>query len=360
VGNDVVLTSDVLLGIDDLIANARMRIPREKIAEQRAMLVQEVTAGIDAYNAHYLDPDPVKAMTLSQRALIQQLLRQQIETKMIYQDFRKTVPKEQLPSVEENVDRHFEESQLKVLMKRENVISRADLQNALLAKGSSLETEKRIFMEKVVSQMWAQEQLKPAGKEGKSGKPEDEEVTHEEMLAWYNAHLKDFEKPAKARWEELMISFARHFDRREAYDAMAALGNRVCQGASLADVARSASEGPTARAGGMRDWTNKDSLNSENLNQAIFGLPVGRLSPILESENGLHIVRVVERRELTRTSFLDAQKEIKESIKTERFQKRYKEWVEKLHAKYLVWTVFDKSLQEQNKQDDDDNRYVDH
>ena len=147
VGNEIVLTSDVVIGIDDMIANAKGRIPPDKVAEQRAALVQEVTAGIDAFNAHYLDPDPVKAMSLSQRGLINQLLRQQIDVKMIFQDFRKTVPKEALPSIEENVNRHFDENQLKVLMKRENVVSRADLENALHAKGSSLDREKRIFME---------------------------------------------------------------------------------------------------------------------------------------------------------------------------------------------------------------------
>jgi parvulin-like peptidyl-prolyl isomerase len=347
VGNDVVLTSDVLTGIDDVMAKPRIRIPSDEVAKQRAALVQhEVIAGIDAFNAHYLDPDPVKSMSLSQRGLINQLVRQQIDVKMIYQDFCKTVPKEVLPSIEENVNRHFEENQLKILMKRENVVSRADLENAFRAKGISLERAKRIFMEKIVAQQWAQEQLKPEGKEGNS---EEKEVTHEEMLSWYNAHLKYFEQPAKARWEELMISFARHSNHDEAYAAVAALGNRVLAGASLADVAKSASEGPTARRGGLRSWIPKDSLSSEKLNQAIFTLPVGQLSAILESQSGYHIVRVVERRELTRTSFVDAQKKIKEQIM---FEKRYKEWMEKLHAKYPVWTVFDNNPQEPKNSDD--------
>ncbi|MGA2254800.1 MAG: hypothetical protein ABSG53_09075, partial [Thermoguttaceae bacterium] len=160
VGNDVVLTSDVLIGIDDMMANARIRIPPDKVAKQWAALVQEVTAGIDAFNAHYLDPDPVKAMSLSQRRLIHQLVRQQIDAKMIYQDFRKMVPKEALPPIEESVNRHFEENQLKILMKRENVGSRADLENALRAKGSSLEREKRTFMERILAQQWVQEQVR--------------------------------------------------------------------------------------------------------------------------------------------------------------------------------------------------------
>ena len=349
VGNDVILTSDVLVGIDDMMARAKGRIPPEKFAEQRAALVEEVTAGIHEFNAHIKDPDPAKGMSPSNRARIIQLLQQQIEVKLIYQDFRKNVPPEALPSIEENVNRHFEETQLKVLLKRENAVSLADLETALRAKGSSLEREKRIFMEQVVSQQWIQQKVKP-DEEGK----EKDEITHEEMRTWYQAHLKDFEHPAKAHWEELMVSFARHPNRDEAYQLMAAQGNRVLAGASLANVAKSASEGPTASEGGLRDWTHKDSLSSENLNQAIFGLPVGQLSHILESDNGFHIVRVVERQEFSRTSFLEAQKQIKENIRKERFQKRYTEFVEDLRRKYPVWTVFDNALQEPKNPDDED------
>ncbi len=46
VDKDVILTSDVFPGIDDMMNRAKGRIPPEKVAEQRAMLVQEVTAGI--------------------------------------------------------------------------------------------------------------------------------------------------------------------------------------------------------------------------------------------------------------------------------------------------------------------------
>jgi hypothetical protein len=348
VANDVVLTGDVFAGIDDMIGGNRNRIPPEKFAEQRAAVAEEVTAAIHEFVSHHNDPDPVKAMSLSHRGLIYQLVRRQVEVKMIYQDFQRNVPKERFPEIQESVNRHFDETQLKVLMKRENVVSRADLENALRAKGSSLDRERRIFFEQVVAQQWVQQQLKPENPNG--GKPEEEEVTHEEMLAWYNAHKKEFELPAKARWEELMVSFARHANHDEAYAILAGLGNQVIIGVPLADVAKKGSEGPTAQQGGQRDWTLKDSLASEVLNQALFSQPIGQLSPrILESEDGFHIIRVLERQELSWTSFLDAQKQVKEKIQNERYEKRYKKFLEELQAKYPASTVFDKSLEEQKK-----------
>ena len=354
VGNDVVLTSDVLVAIEDLISGAKGKMPPEKYAEQRAAVVKEVTAGIEAFNAHYRDPDPAKAMSFSQRGLIMQLLRKQMDTKMLYQDFRANMPKdnkEALQQIEETVRKHFDEYQLKTLLKRENVDSLSDLENALQAKGSSLDREKKIFKEQVIASQWLQEKVKPEKDKA------EEEVTHEEMLAWYNAHLKEFEQPAKARWEELMISFARHRNHDEAYAAMAALGNRVLAGATLADVAKSSSDGLTAKQGGQWDWTHKGSLASDTIDAAIFSQPVGQLSPkILESENGYHIIRVVERREMTRTSFLDAQKEIKEKIKKERLDRKVKDFMEEVRKKYPVWTVFDNLLKEAKKLDDDQYR----
>src|SRR5207244_203567 len=161
----------------------------------------------------------------------------------------------------ENVNRHFDNSQLKVLMKREKVVSPAELENALHAKGSSLQHERRIFQEQFIAQQWAQQQLKPEG----------EEITHADMIAWYQAHQKDF----------------------------------------------------------------------ETINDAIFSLPAGQLSPIVEATDGYHIVRVVERKELERISFLEAQKEIKDKIQKERFEKKYQEYVKKLREKFPIWTVFD-------------------
>jgi peptidyl-prolyl cis-trans isomerase SurA len=232
-------------------------------------------------------------------------------------------------------------------MKREKVVSLSDLETALRAKGSSLDRERKIFQEQFIAQQWAQQQIKP----------DDAEITHQDLIDWYQAHLKDFEQQPRVRWEELAITFARHPndpEHREAYAALAALGNRVIAGASLAEVARSASDGATAHQGGKWDWTHRDSLDSKTINDALFSLPPGQLSPILEAADGFHIVRVVERQELTRTSFLDAQKDVKEKIQKDRFEKKYKEYVEELRKKFPIWTVFDASLAPPHNPDDDD------
>ena len=109
----------------------------------------------------------------------------------------------------------------------------------------------------------------------------------------------------------------------------------------FADVARARSHGSTASDGGRRDWTTKGALVSEALDHAIFSLPVGQLSTILEDKFGYHIIRVVERVDAHRTPFRDAQVDIEEEIKKSHRKANLEKYFEQLRKDVRVWTIFD-------------------
>jgi parvulin-like peptidyl-prolyl isomerase len=270
----------------------------------------------------YIDPE--------RAVVIQRLIRQQIETKLIYQDFRKTVPAENMPNVEQAITRQFEQTELKKLLKQENVPSREELEWKLRAKGTSIDREKRGFMERTVAQQWIRQQIKL-----------DDEITHEQMLTWYQAHATEFDKPARAKWEELMVRTSKYPSKEEARQAIAQMGNQVLSGVPFAQVAKTQSDGSTATAGGARDWTSKGSLVAEDMDRALFGLPLGQMSQIMESPTGLHILRVTEREAASRTPFLEAQVDVRDKIRQERTKKQLQEYVSRLQKQYPVWTVFD-------------------
>jgi len=137
------------------------------------------------------------------------------------------------------------------------------------------------------------------------------------------------------------VRFGARRTREEAWGILASLGNRVLSGEEFAAIAKQASEGPTASQGGRYDWTTKGSLRSKVIDEAIFSLPVGKLSTILEDGGGLHIIRVTERTEAGRTSFLDAQVEIREKLRMERHEKAVEDYLAKLRDRTPVWTIFD-------------------
>ena len=303
VGSEVILASEVLPAIDELLARYKDRIPSYQLEPQR-------------------------------RLLIEQQLKVPIETRLIYLDACRKIPKENLPKIEKTLGEQFEKSELPKMMKDANVETRGELDQKLRGMGTSLERRKQAFVQRALAQSWVHEQLKL-----------DEEMTYDEMLEYYRQHLEDFDRPVRARWEELMVRLSKYRSKEEAYAAIAQMGNQTLAGVPLAEVAKSRSDGPTASEGGVRDWTHKGSLVCEELDRALFGLPVGQLSPILESENGLHIIRVTERELGGRLPFAEAQAEIRPKIRQQRAKRQWEAYVARLREQIPVWTIFDDQAQ---------------
>jgi parvulin-like peptidyl-prolyl isomerase len=140
----------------------------------------------------------------------------------------------------------------------------------------------------------------------------------------------------------LSVRFDKFPAERDAYAALAAMGNEVyLGGAALSAVAKRSSQEPEAENGGQHAWTNRGSLASKPLDEAIFSLPLDRLSEIIRDDRGLHIVRVLERTEDSYTPFLEAQVEIKEKIKNERRTAEVMAYLEKIRGNIRVWTIYD-------------------
>ncbi len=111
-------------------------------------------------------------------------------------------------------------------------------------------------------------------------------------------------------------------------------------GRAWAEVARSRSHGFTASEGGQHDWTTKGSLAFDEIDAALFALPVGSRSEIIRTRIGWHILRVVERKEAGRTRFEDAQADIREKLRRRNIQQQIVDYLEQLRADKKIWSVY--------------------
>ena len=313
-----------------------------------------------------------RAEILSQRdVLTEQIVRQFVETKLLYNEFLREIPRDQLEEakkkIKANIGATFEanltkarqevaaakKSELERVLRKDPVLMRlallmnekqletsAELDAALRQEGTSLERQIAFFTEYHLGQEVIRKQI--------TFKPE---VSHQEMLDFYRDHAVQFAVPAKARFEILTVYHQNFPSQQAAEQALAEMGNAVyLGGASFASVAQKSSQEPGASKGGQYDWTTKGSLASEVIDRAIFSLPVGKLSQILHDERGCHIVRVLERSEAGQIPFTDAQKKIKEAIMAQKREAQYKKYVESLRNSTPVWTVFDeKNLARQQR-----------
>ena len=274
-----------------------------------------------------MPPEKVRELRLQ---ICQQVLPQHIETLLVYVDACREIPADKLPEIRKNVDRAFDEQQLPRMMKEANSPNSMEYEKSLRARGTSLDRMRKMFFERGLAQEWMRKNVKA-----------DEEVPHAELIAWYQNHLVDYEYPAKARFEALTVKTGLKRSRQQAWGVLAEMGNEVLAGRPFEEVAKGRSEGPTASSGGAFDWTSKGSLASASLDEAIFSLPVGQLSAIIEDGEQLHIVRVAERKDAGRIPFTEAQVEIRDTLVTDRRREATDAYLEKIRQRTPVWTVFD-------------------
>ncbi len=274
-----------------------------------------------------LPPEKIRALKLE---ICKQVINPHIETLLVYVDACREIPEDKLPEIRANVDKAFDEQQLPRMMEEEGVANSLEYERLLRKRGMSLDRMRKMFFERGLAQEWLRKNVGA-----------DEEIPHADLIAWYQNHLDDYAYPAKARFEVLTVKKGLKRSRAAAWDMLAAMGNEVLGGRPFAEVARSRSEGPTASQGGVFDWTGKGSLASETLDEAVFSLPIGELSAILEDDDAVHIVRVIEREAAGRTPFLEAQVGIRSQLLLEQRQAAADEYLNKLRARTPVWTIFD-------------------
>ena len=266
------------------------------------------------------------------RAQLEQLTYREIELVLLYSDFLSNAPGADMNSIHEALAAGFEDSEVPRLMKVVGVEDRKELEKVLREVGTSLGERREAFFRTVINQSITF----------------DKEVTHEQMLEYYQAHLDEYEKPHRVRWEEILVAFSKHPSKQAAYAALAQLGNQAHATAASAaadqpafeEIAKASSDGFTADEGGQHDWTSKGALTSQSIDEALFTLPVGQMSPILEGATGFHIVRVLERREAGPLPFREVQAAISKGLHDERFTAAVNAKLDELKRNAHLWTVF--------------------
>lgn len=308
IDNQVVLACEVLWFVNQLLEANRDKIPPEEYEQIREHLMKREVASL-------------------------------IDRKLLYNEFRRSdIPAESLTQIEKSLIEPFQERELPLLYKQLKVNSPSEVERELVRLGSSMADARRAFNEKAIAGEWLRSKVKI-----------NEEVSPDEMWNYYQAHLAEYEFPTQARWEELMVRKQRFSDSQQAYAALAQMGNEVwklaeskreLRGPAFAEVAQAKSDGLTADKGGLHDWTTKGALKFQVIDEALFTLAVGQMSPILETDTAFHIVRVLERKEAGRKPFTEVQGKIRDDLKEERFQTAVNEYLGTLRKQAKIWTVF--------------------
>ncbi len=227
----------------------------------------------------------------------------------------------------------FHESELPQLKKQYKVEDVAKLDELLREKGSSLSSRQRDFTDAMLGHLYIRSKV-----------AQDPSVSIAEIVEYYNEHKDEYQHLASARWEQLTVLFGNFSNRDAAMKQITDMGREAYFGGNLQAVARSKSQEPFASSGGLHEWTTRGSLASDALDQQIFSLPINAMSEIIEDEQGLHIVRVLERKEAGATPVNELQDEIRAKIRQKKIADSQKSVMVDMQKRIQVWSLFPEDI----------------
>ncbi len=309
VGNEPILMSDVQTWVRGIIAENLLTFVTESIPEREKQLGEKITP----QELQKAEEDLVREQLRQCREpkTMRTFLDQFIETKLLLINLRRTIPADGLDKFMAGNEKMFDEEIMPVVLAKKKLRSAEEMDAWYRRAGTDFASVRKIQVEINITQGWISELLK---------KEIQTDISYNEMLRYYQEHPEDFTSVASAKWEQLSVHARGPMLRNEDIAKLAKMGNAVMEGEPFAEVAKRDSQGPTAEIGGTRDWTKPGMLTSAVLDRAIFSLPVGAMSPILEDSQGFHIIRVVERKDAVKQPFEDVQSQIRNKILEQRSQ----------------------------------------
>lgn len=264
------------------------------------------------------------------KALVKRDLKSHIERQLLIHEMKTTLKKEQLAMLQEHLDKAFDEERIPELQKAVGASSPQELEEKLNQQGRSLYYEKELFMKQ-------QSALQFMAVKAKS----KNDFSREEVLARYKSNLDEYAYPAKARWQRIRISYAKHGGKDKAVGVLDEVIHKLQAGENFGALAEKYSDGPRAEKKGQWGWTGRGSLADSEVEAALFDLPVGQTSQVFETDDSFQIVKVLDRKEAGHTPFADVQAQLEQSMVNDARMKATRETLDQLFKKAIIESMFE-------------------
>jgi peptidyl-prolyl cis-trans isomerase SurA len=157
-----------------------------------------------------------------------------------------------------------------------------------------------------------------------------------EVAAYYESHSEEFLVEGEVTFREIVL--AAQGDQQAARRAeVEAIRNRLLgEDVDFAEIATEASEAGSAATGGLIGPFTKGDL-VDAVEAAVFTLPIGVISPIIETENGLHIIKVESRTEDGMLELEEINDKLRLKIEDDKYSKALEEFLKKARGESKIW-----------------------
>ena len=171
------------------------------------------------------------------------------------------------------------------------------------------------------------------------------EVTEKEIEDYYQANRETkFHSPKQAKVRYISIRLEPTADAKQKGEAKARAARILAEaraGKDFAQLAKQNSNDPSAAKGGDLGWVSQGQLPPP-LEKAVFNLPKGGISDVVETPGGMQIIKVEDVKEEKNQSLKEATAEISRILKTEKGKREAAVAADREREKALSGTDFPK------------------
>jgi hypothetical protein len=189
-------------------------------------------------------------------------------------------------------------------------------ENSLSEESWNKLLQEELLVEKVLNQM-VREQVK---------------VTEDEITAYFESNRDNFSHTEQVRARQITV--ATETEGRQILE-------KLRRGMPFNEAARRYSISPEAEQGGDLGTFARGEM-PEAFDQAVFGLPAGRISDLVRTEYGYHIFLVEEHLPASQPTLNAAREEIIAKLRQQKEEKRYRDCLQNLRQAASIevdWTL---------------------
>jgi parvulin-like peptidyl-prolyl isomerase len=231
-----------------------------------------------------------------------------------------------LEKVKEAANKEFDR-QIKENMKKTGIKTDEEFKAALDRQGISLESMRKQVERSFIAQEYLRSQILPAI---------EHQVAHPQILEYYQKHPEQFQVPDSVEWQEIFIDAGQHASRDEARFFAQQIALKLQQGQDFAQFSKY-DDGDSVLRKGMGYGSKRGEIQPPEAEPILFKLKDGEVGPLIEMDNGFHVIRLVKRTQAGQLPFDDkAQNQIRDKLRSEIFGKESKRIMAELRRKAQV------------------------
>ena len=163
-------------------------------------------------------------------------------------------------------------------------------------------------------------------------------ISEEEIRQHYEEHQSDerYRSPERVRFQQILLLARRNTPaRQEAVAKLEDLREQSINGADFGELAKEHSQEVGAAEGGLVGWGKRGEF-IEAVDDVLFSMSLGEVSPVIEDQFGARILKVIDREDEQVVPLENVRTEIETILLNEAVAERYEKYIQDLRQRHRV------------------------